>query len=286
MRRFVFSDGTSNKFWEIQVKGASTVVRYGRVGAAGRRQTKEFASPAAAAKAAESLIAEKLHRGYAEERLPSRVAPAAAPDKPGTAAKRAPATTAASAKAVTAAWRRIERWLKAHLPATYKNLRPPASQEELDNAEKKMGMRIPDPVRCWYQLHDGGTEVFENGWEWLPVSRMVNEWVSWRESIKHYVEECPVAVRGPVRPSYWELRWIPFSYDQSGSHDCIDLAPAEGGTQGQIIRVWMKEHERIFQAVSLAAWLEELAQGLESGRLVSHKEYKIITEAPKKGKAR
>ena len=66
MRRFEFSDGKSNKFWEIEVEGERTTTRHGRIGTAGRSTTKTFFSAAAAKKKAESQIASKLKKGYVE----------------------------------------------------------------------------------------------------------------------------------------------------------------------------------------------------------------------------
>jgi DNA ligase-1 len=65
-RRFEFSDGGSQKFWEVSVKGAEVTVRYGRLGSQGQTSTKSFADAAAAAKHADKLIAEKTDRGYRE----------------------------------------------------------------------------------------------------------------------------------------------------------------------------------------------------------------------------
>lgn len=66
IRRFEFNDGKSSKFWEIEVTGTQFAVRYGKIGTAGQAQTKEFADAAAAAKAADKLIAEKAGKGYQE----------------------------------------------------------------------------------------------------------------------------------------------------------------------------------------------------------------------------
>jgi len=66
MRRFEFSDGKSNKFWEIEVAGSGFTTRHGRIGTDGRETSKQFGSPAAAAKQAASAIASKLKKGYAE----------------------------------------------------------------------------------------------------------------------------------------------------------------------------------------------------------------------------
>jgi DNA ligase-1 len=65
-RRFEFSEGTSNKFWEVQVQGSAVTVRYGRIGSQGQTNTKSFADEAAAAKHAEKLVAEKPGKGYHE----------------------------------------------------------------------------------------------------------------------------------------------------------------------------------------------------------------------------
>jgi cell wall assembly regulator SMI1 len=40
---------------------------------------------------------------------------------------------------------------------------------------------------------------------------------------------------GPIRPVWWHRRWIPFGEDSAGNLCCLDLAPASGGTVGQII---------------------------------------------------
>lgn len=66
MRRFEFSDGTSDKFWEIAVEGETYTVRYGRKGTDGQTSTKVFGSPAEAEKKAASAIAGKVKKGYLE----------------------------------------------------------------------------------------------------------------------------------------------------------------------------------------------------------------------------
>src|SRR6266540_3968594 len=65
-REFQFTEGTSNKFWAIEVDGTSQKVHFGRVGTAGQAQAKEFASEAEAQKATDKLIAEKVKKGYTE----------------------------------------------------------------------------------------------------------------------------------------------------------------------------------------------------------------------------
>jgi predicted DNA-binding WGR domain protein len=66
-RHFEFIGGSSQKFWEISVAGASFTVRFGRIGTAGQSQTKPFADEDKANKEAAKLIAEKLKKGYVEK---------------------------------------------------------------------------------------------------------------------------------------------------------------------------------------------------------------------------
>jgi predicted DNA-binding WGR domain protein len=65
-RRFEFIGGTSAKFWSVEVDGSIVRVQFGRLGIDGQQQEKQFADPAAAAKHAEKLIAEKIRKGYSE----------------------------------------------------------------------------------------------------------------------------------------------------------------------------------------------------------------------------
>jgi uncharacterized protein (TIGR02996 family) len=66
MRTFEFSEGSSNKFWNIELSGRSFSVCFGRIGTAGQQQTKSFSDEAAAKIAFNKLIAEKVRKGYQE----------------------------------------------------------------------------------------------------------------------------------------------------------------------------------------------------------------------------
>jgi uncharacterized protein (TIGR02996 family) len=74
MRTFTYSDAKSHKFWNIDLQGNQFTVTYGRIGAAGQSQTKEFADAAKAQKEHDKLVKEKLAKGYVET-TPSAQAP-------------------------------------------------------------------------------------------------------------------------------------------------------------------------------------------------------------------
>ena len=65
-RRFEFSEGNSNKFWEIAVNGVEVNVQFGRIGTQGQSNVKSFPDEAAAARNADKLIQEKTGKGYVE----------------------------------------------------------------------------------------------------------------------------------------------------------------------------------------------------------------------------
>ena len=66
MRRFEFSDSTSNKFLEVEVKGKTLIVTFGKIGTKGQSKPKDFATPEKAKDEIEKLIKEKTGKGYVE----------------------------------------------------------------------------------------------------------------------------------------------------------------------------------------------------------------------------
>ncbi|MFT3698903.1 MAG: WGR domain-containing protein [Kofleriaceae bacterium] len=64
MPRYELSEGTSNKFWDIKLDGKSFTTTYGKIGSNGQTTIKKFATPAAAQKEHDKLIAEKTKKGY------------------------------------------------------------------------------------------------------------------------------------------------------------------------------------------------------------------------------
>ncbi|MDH4184441.1 MAG: WGR domain-containing protein [Nitrospinota bacterium] len=64
MARFEFSDGKSNKFWEIIMDENAFTVRFGKIGTEGQTQSKRFDTPEKAKAEHDKLVAEKLKNGY------------------------------------------------------------------------------------------------------------------------------------------------------------------------------------------------------------------------------
>jgi predicted DNA-binding WGR domain protein len=66
-RYFEFVEGSSSKFWSIELHGSDVTVRYGRIGTNGQEKTKSFPSQSAAQKYYDEIVAEKVEKGYQEK---------------------------------------------------------------------------------------------------------------------------------------------------------------------------------------------------------------------------
>jgi predicted DNA-binding WGR domain protein len=64
MARFEVVDGTSSKFWEVEVVGSTVKVRWGRIGTEGQSKDHAHRSAAEASEHALKLTAEKVKKGY------------------------------------------------------------------------------------------------------------------------------------------------------------------------------------------------------------------------------
>jgi len=64
--KLVFKDEKSDKFWNIETKGKTYTVNYGKTGTGGQTQTKEFNSPADAETEAKKQAEGKKKKGYQE----------------------------------------------------------------------------------------------------------------------------------------------------------------------------------------------------------------------------
>jgi predicted DNA-binding WGR domain protein len=64
MARYEFHEGSSNKFWQIDLDGASFTTTFGKVGSSGQSSTKSFGSEAKAQAEHDKLVREKTGKGY------------------------------------------------------------------------------------------------------------------------------------------------------------------------------------------------------------------------------
>lgn len=59
------------------------------------------------------------------------------------------------AKRAIVAWRTIKHWTSSHHPEIYESLGLPATESQLDDAERTLGFKLPNSLRVIYRLHNG-----------------------------------------------------------------------------------------------------------------------------------
>ena len=130
-------------------------------------------------------------------------------------------------------------------------------------AEASLGMALPAEVRAFYLAHDGGppNALVCGGRELLSLARMVRQWRSWKEAFDAGAFDEDVDPDEGVQGVGWIPQWIPITHDFGGNHDMIDLAPAKGGTMGQIVAVWHDDVARTIEGDGLLSWLEARVWG-------------------------
>jgi cell wall assembly regulator SMI1 len=182
---------------------------------------------------------------------------------------------------IEANWHRIDAWFQSQASGLYPPLPTGVSEEALQEAEALMGARLPEDFKASYRLH--------NGWDakgallgrltLYPLAGVVEVWqmmhdlleagdfdrgLGWKHEPLHF------QLADPIRPVWWHLGWVPFAGDEweEATEWAVDLAPAPGGQEGQVIE-W--EHEtgpgRI-RSTSFAALLETFADELEAGEYI------------------
>jgi len=178
-------------------------------------------------------------------------------------------------------WRRIEKWLDANSPAALAGLNPPASAQELADAEQSLGVRLPEDVRASYFRHDGQSRDSPwmlEGWQWLPLRGTQEVWrfrkglldkgtfAGWRSD-----HGDPA-----VRDDWWHPGWAPLTDSGANDHHCVDLAPGPKGASGQIVKFWNQEGAAPLFAASFRDWLRDIAEGMARGEFVASDRYRVV----------
>lgn len=160
-----------------------------------------------------------------------------------------------------------------------------ASDADFAALEALIGASLPEDFKSLYRSYNGQTD--EAGYlfdaeEWLSLERIADEWQIWKDLYDDgtFAENGEDQGSEPDDPAievvWWSPMWIPFTYDGSGNHLCVDLAPTESGTVGQVVRMWHDDSERSLEAKSFGAWIEQYVTALEAGEYVYSEEYGSI----------
>jgi cell wall assembly regulator SMI1 len=189
---------------------------------------------------------------------------------------------------VVACWSRIESWLRKNWPEALAKVRPGAAEPEIAATERLLGLILPEEVRCFYRLHDGTDDagLFPSFDRWdemafspLPLREARTAWENWKTLVDggEFADQASEPAAG-IRADWWNRGWMPIASNGAGDSQCIDMAPTEGGTAGQVISMWHESGARECLATSLTDYLHRIADGLELGKYNYKKGYGIIAD--------
>lgn len=185
-------------------------------------------------------------------------------------------------------WVRIKSWLRNNAPQVLKTLQSGASEKQISELEEFLAVKFPDDVKSLYLICNGQSSYdygMFDGCEFLSLERIKDEWSVWKKLLDDGIfQDDNGQDQGSnpelgIRNVWWSPQWIPLTYDGCGNHYCLDLNPSKGGTNGQIITMWHDDDERKIVAPGLRAWLQQYADGLESGQFIFSDEYNSIIDA-------
>jgi len=182
---------------------------------------------------------------------------------------------------VTELWRRIDSWLQTFAPQRSTDLLPGVTPKELAEAEAAMGLPLPADFKASYSIHNGAEGkggVLMGYPDFYPLSHVYSfeeifhdllQDAKWANRVPGFVSD-PARQSLPIQRVWCHPQWVAFAGDGAGNHWCIDLAPASGGSMGQIL-LW--DHEDGPAGVlfpSFEALLSTYANQLEAGLYLGH----------------
>lgn len=196
MRRFELKEGTSNKFWEVDVEGSGLTVRFGKIGTAGQTQTKSFPSEEKAKSERDKLIKEKTGKGYSEVKAAEGEKLEAVAEKEPVAAKPKKSKDASEPEESEEGWLDAGNGYRLALKDGKLVAKNPAGKQ-LASVPKEVkaseaASQLED-VRDWIVAHD--KQCLETVETWmlrsLPTPRAVlaSVWAdpSWRRALENAV---------------------------------------------------------------------------------------------------
>jgi cell wall assembly regulator SMI1/predicted DNA-binding WGR domain protein len=133
-----------------------------------------------------------------------------------------------------------------------------ASEKAIAAAEKALGAQFPEEVKAFYRAHDGSDDdCTVEARELLSLTRIVSEWKVWKDLLDKgtFGDNDHSEPDDGVQQKWWIPEWIPMTYDGSGNHHVLDLAPGKGGTRGQIMSFWHDAGERTVEGKDFLSWL-------------------------------
>jgi cell wall assembly regulator SMI1 len=171
-------------------------------------------------------------------------------------------------------------------------LPPPATAAAIDEAERRLGRRLPTDLRALYTIADGDAIGYEScylfqGNAWLPLEGLVAEhtergagerpWYGWDLEWDAVVFD--TTPTNTVRRCGAHPGWLRFATSEDGNFLAADTAPARNGRPGQIIRTGRDYDDGpAYVADSITSLLGHYLDLLDQGAFDKHGDYIALLE--------
>jgi cell wall assembly regulator SMI1 len=171
--------------------------------------------------------------------------------------------------------RRIASWVARNQPGAPPMFRPPATDTQIAEVERSIGLAFPPGLRALYLLADGqdaAAPSLFHAFSWMPLAEAADAALFLNEEFPdginlHHPDHPPIHAHPGVQPCWWSRGWLPFLANGGGDYACCDLDPAAGGTAGQVVRYFHDWEHRTLEARSADDLIRTVSEGLEAGRL-------------------
>ncbi|MBT1699165.1 SMI1/KNR4 family protein [Fulvivirgaceae bacterium PWU4] len=162
----------------------------------------------------------------------------------------------------------LDKHLQEKRPDYYKDLRPPLTDQQIGDLEKKYNLQLPSDVRLLYQWKNGQDDYkrFVNNSTFMPLESALESYELLTGMIGYDFEI----------KNWWNEHWIPLFENGSGDHICVDMAGIFTGDAGQIVDFWHDSPGRNVTAPSLEAFIGSLNKYYETTKPEDFDEFFII----------
>lgn len=160
---------------------------------------------------------------------------------------------------------------KTKEPTVQVQFNEPATEKEIEELEFLINKKLPKDFVQFYSLANGNNEndirLF-NGLCLLPISEIIFHWQGNKEMLesgvyKNTTADCDAAMKA----DWWNINWIPITYNLSSDHLVLDLDPTDLGTYGQVCTYWHDPSTRSIEANSFTHFLENTIKEIENAVL-------------------
>jgi cell wall assembly regulator SMI1 len=177
---------------------------------------------------------------------------------------------------ITEAWHRIHDWLSAHAPKILANLNPPATAQEIQEAEQVFALEMPEEWKELYRTHNGmnsegnlGSLFY--GMQFLTLQEAIREFKNNDVPVDN-LEPVRAADSGIRREDIFNPKWIAFAHDGGETLLHVDMDPAPTGTAGQVIFTDHADDTVILLNKNLLQFMKQFVDDLAAGRYFLNQE--------------